>query len=91
VNGISCDIGIVLGWVLRAFWLCMLVYALISWVPSLQGRWSSFLAQIVEPVLAPVRRIIPPAGGLDLSFLVVIILVGWLMTAVPRAACPIYY
>ena len=28
---------------------------------------------LVEPVLMPVRRIIPPMGGLDLSFLVVII------------------
>jgi YggT family protein len=29
----------------------------------------------VEPVLTPVRRIIPPMGGLDLSFLVVILLI----------------
>jgi YggT family protein len=33
----------------------------------------------VEPVLQPVRRVIPPLGGLDLSFLVVILLVGYLM------------
>jgi len=32
------------------------------------------LAMLVEPVLAPVRQIIPPLGGLDLSFLVVIII-----------------
>lgn len=29
--------------------------------------------QLTEPVLAPVRRIIPPIGGLDLSVMVVII------------------
>jgi YggT family protein len=87
---LSCELGRVLGTVLQIFWLCMLVYAVVSWVPSLQGRWSSYLARIVEPVLYPVRRIIPPVGGLDLSFLVVIILVGWLVRAIPAAACSYY-
>lgn len=32
-----------------------------------------FLHQITEPVLAPIRRMLPPMGGLDLSPLVVII------------------
>jgi len=76
VSSISCDAWTVLYWVLRLFWLAMLVYAVVSWVPSLQGRWSSYVARIVEPVLLPVRRIIPPIGGLDLSFLVVILLLG---------------
>lgn len=31
------------------------------------------LQQLTEPVLAPVRRTLPPMGGLDLSPLVVII------------------
>jgi len=75
---------------LKVFWLLMLVYALVSWVPSLQGGWSSYVARIVEPVLVPVRRIIPPLGGLDVAFLVVILLVGWLMAAIPRAVCPLY-
>jgi uncharacterized protein YggT (Ycf19 family) len=64
----------------------MLLYALVSWVPNLQGRWSSYLARIVEPVLIPLRRIIPPIG-LDLSFLVVILLVGWVMRSIPPAYC----
>ncbi len=76
MSSISCDAWTVLYWVLRLFWLAMLVYAVVSWVPSLQGRWSSYVARIVEPVLMPVRRIIPPIGGLDLSFLVVILLLG---------------
>lgn len=31
------------------------------------------LIQLTEPVLRPIRRIIPPIGGLDLSVLVAII------------------
>ncbi|MFN5602167.1 MAG: YggT family protein [Acidimicrobiaceae bacterium] len=34
---------------------------------------SQFLYRITEPVLAPVRRVLPPMGGLDLSPLVVIL------------------
>ena len=77
-------------YVLRAFWFAMLLYALVSWVPSLQGRWSVMLARIVEPVLLPVRRIIPPLGGLDLSFLVVILVLGYVMRSIPPAYCYAY-
>jgi YggT family protein len=57
----------------------MLIYAVVSWIPSLQGRWSGYIARIVEPVLLPVRRVIPPVGGLDLSFLVVIVVLGYVI------------
>lgn len=80
---ISCEAWAALWWVLQIFWLAMLVYAVVSWVPSLQGRWSSYVARIVEPVLLPVRQIIPPIGGLDLSFLVVIVLIGFVKNAIP--------
>jgi YggT family protein len=30
------------------------------------------LAGITEPILAPIRRYVPAAGGLDLSFLVAV-------------------
>ena len=68
-----CAIWLVVFWVFRIYLLLMLAYAVVSWVPSLRGRWSDYLAMLVEPVLVPVRRVIPPMGGLDLSFLVVVI------------------
>ncbi len=67
----------------------MIVYAIVSWVPGLRGRWSYYVARIVEPVLDPVRRIIPPIGGLDIAFLVLIILIGYLINLIPRTVC--YY
>jgi len=83
VNVVSCEAWALLWWVLQIFWLAMLLYAVVSWVPSLQGRWSAYVARIVEPVLIPVRQIIPPLGGLDLSFLVIIVLVGFVKNAIP--------
>jgi len=68
-----CGIWHIVDWIFKAYILVMIVYAVVSWVPSIRGRWSDYLAMLVEPVLTPVRRIIPPMGGLDLSFLVVII------------------
>ena len=42
----------------------------------------SVLMQLTEPVLTPVRRIIPPAGMFDLSFLVVLIAIEIVHTAI---------
>ncbi len=69
--------------------LLMLVYAVVSWVPSIRGRWSDYVAMVVEPVLVPVRRIIPPLGGLDLSFLVVIIVLQLVMHLVANEPCTV--
>jgi len=82
---------VALGWILRVFWIAMIAYAVVSWVPSLQGRWTYYVARIVEPVLMPIRRIIPPVGGLDIAFLVVILLVGWLAANITRVVCPVSY
>lgn len=86
---LTCYVEVIVGKLLFIFWILMLVYAVVSWVPSLRGRWTDYVAMIVEPVLLPVRRIIPPLGGLDIAFLVVIIAVGWLMRLMP-AACYTY-
>ncbi len=55
--------------------LIMIAYAAVSWIPSIRGRWSDYLAMLVEPVLVPVRRVIPPAGGFDLAFIMVLLII----------------
>jgi YggT family protein len=70
-----CHLYALVDLIFKLYILIMIVYAVLSWVPSLRGRWSDYVAMLVEPVLIPVRRVIPPLGGLDLSFLVVIIVI----------------
>ena len=41
------------------------------------------LEQLVEPVLAPFRRILPPMGGLDLSPLIAIVVLAMLEMIIP--------
>jgi YggT family protein len=54
------------------FWL-ILIRALLSWFNQGHNPIVMMMTQLTEPVLAPVRRIIPPIGGLDLSVMFVII------------------
>jgi YggT family protein len=70
-----CHLYALVDLIFKVYLLVLIVYAVISWVPSLRGRWSDYVAMLVEPVLAPVRRVIPPIGGFDLSFLVVFIVI----------------
>ncbi|HET7813385.1 MAG TPA: YggT family protein [Candidatus Baltobacteraceae bacterium] len=79
-----------LHYILYIYGLVLLVYALLSWVPDLRGGWARYLDALVEPVLSPVRRVIPPVGGLDMSFIVVMIalyLVNRLIAGAAINAC----
>jgi YggT family protein len=40
------------------------------------------LSALTDPVLAPLRRIIPPVGGLDLSFLVLLLLIQFVRAVI---------
>jgi len=70
---IGCQLLSGLSFALWIYTWIMLVYAVTSWIPSIRGRWSDYLGMVIEPVVAPVRRLIPAAGGLDWSFLVVLL------------------
>lgn len=59
--------------VLIGLMLLALVYAILSWVQP-HSPVQATLSRLVEPVLAPIRRVIPQIGGVDLSVLILIIL-----------------
>jgi len=54
------------------FWM-LIIRAILSWFNQGYNPIVMIMDQLTEPILAPVRRIIPPIGGLDLSVMVVII------------------
>jgi len=51
----------------------MIVYAVMSWVQA-HSPLSAVISRLCEPVLRPLRRIIPLVGGMDLSPLVLLVL-----------------
>jgi YggT family protein len=71
---IPCQLYQIVGTILQIYFWVMLVYALASWIPSIRGQWTDIVARLVEPVLQPVRRVVPPLAGFDLAFLIVIFL-----------------
>jgi len=78
--------GIVVGFLyllLEAYLIVILIRVVFSWVSPVPTNPVSRLAwQLTEPVLAPIRRRLPPMSGIDLSplvvWLVVIVLLGFL-------------
>lgn len=58
-------------------YLAIILRAILSWFP-VEARWYwdlvRFLDLLTEPVVAPIRRVLPPAGGIDFSPLVALIL-----------------
>jgi YggT family protein len=64
--------------ILLYMWVIMFPYAILSWFRIEPGttlaRVQYFLYRATEPVLRPVRQVIKPMGGLDWSFLIVIVI-----------------
>ena len=67
-------VAVVLKWVLQVYMWMVIARALISWVsPDPYNPIVQFLIRSTEPVLRPVRRLLPLPGGMDFSPLVVIL------------------
>lgn len=56
----------------------VIVHAVMSWVQA-RSPVADVLGRLASPILRPVRRLLPPLGGVDLSPLVVLVLLQVLM------------
>ena len=68
--------------ILDIVWFFVIAHVIMSWLISFQvlnvrqqlvGQIWSGLNRLMEPIYGPIRRILPPMGGLDLAPLVVLI------------------
>ncbi len=55
------------------FWV-IIVRSLMSWISQGRNPVDYVLIQLTEPLMAPVRRIIPAMGGIDFSAMAVILI-----------------
>lgn len=64
--------------ILRLFFevltVAILARAILSWFVTRPNTLTLLLDRIVEPVLAPLRRFIPTAGGFDFTPLIAILI-----------------
>lgn len=67
---------------LLVLWAMVLGRMLMSWVdPTGRNQLSAFLIQATEPMLAPIRRMLPATGMIDWSGLIALLALGFLMRA----------
>jgi len=84
-----------LSFILNIVWWIFLIMIIMSWLISFNviNTRNQFVAnvwrvlnQITEPILSPIRRIIPPMGGLDLSPLIVFVIIFFLQNLIASYA-----
>ena len=84
-NMIAVALLNVLMLVLSVFKWSIIIMIVASWIaPSSYHPALALIQQIVEPVMAPARKLIPPLGGLDLSPMLVILLLLIIESALPQ-------
>ena len=59
------------------FWM-LLIRAVLSWSNQGNNPIIMIMSQLTDPILAPIRRVIPAIGGLDLSVLVLFIAMNFI-------------
>jgi len=70
--------------VLDLCWWVLFVAAIMSWLHAFGivnrhnqavATIDDMLIRVTEPMLRPIRRIVPPLGGVDISFIALIVLI----------------
>lgn len=76
---------------LQAYYVVLLAYVVLSWVPRPPEPMMPVvrgIRAVVDPVIAPIRRVLPPLplGGvsLDLSVIVLFVVLSLLLQALPN-------
>ena len=60
-----------------ALWLLVLARVILSWVdPTGRSRVATYVVGFTEPILGPVRRVLPSSGMMDWSGFIVLFLLS---------------
>lgn len=78
--------------ILALFIVVLIVHVVLSWLFAFEivsrrntlvnGVWE-FTSRLTDPVLRPLRRLIPPIAGVDLSVLVLLLLIQFVRELLP--------
>ncbi|HSS98779.1 MAG TPA: YggT family protein [Terriglobales bacterium] len=76
----------ILYYALWIFELVLLARVILSWFPNVDrsNPLIQFLYTVTEPVLRPIREMMPPTGMMDLSPLIVFLIIQVIMTLIQR-------
>lgn len=77
--------------VLNLYWYVVIAAVIMSWLTAFNviNQYNNFARSVMrglhamtEPVFRPIRKVLPALGGLDLSPLVVLLLLSWIIYSV---------
>ena len=67
-NGAAGIYQLLVSWTFTILKIALIVRVISSWLPiSPYSRWVLWSYKLSEPILAPMRRIVPSFGGLDIT------------------------
>jgi YggT family protein len=72
----------IIAWVIQAYIIIIFVRVILSWFPITPGTPVASVMRVLysltEPVLGPIRRVLPPMrlGGMGLDLSPIIVLIG---------------
>ncbi len=70
------------GQLIGLYEIVLIVRIVLTWIPhNPHHPAATILYKITEPVLEPVRRVIPSIGGIDISPIIVFIVLGFIKRA----------
>lgn len=72
---------LIISWIFNIFFIILFARVLLSWVrvSPYDPTWGPvirFIHQVTEPFLAPIRRLLPPMGGIDFSPIILFFLIS---------------
>ena len=66
-------------------WFLLIARVVLSWTnPRGGGGVVAFIYQATEPILAPIRRLLPATGGIDWSPLIAMLILGVIVRVAVR-------
>lgn len=75
------DVSDVVSNAINFYQILIIVYVLLSWLPASGVVWEirSILGTVVEPYIGIFRKIVPSLGMIDISPIVAILVLSWLI------------
>ena len=66
-------------WAIRIWTLLILVWAVLSWVhPNPRNPLVRIVEALVEPIMLPFQKLIPPIGGVSFAPLAAVLVLEWI-------------
>ena len=79
---------IVIGFILYALLSLLVLFIVIrflsTWFVFTRNTFHAFVTRVTDPILLPVRRLIPPLGMFDISAMLVLLVISFLQSIVLR-------